>query len=127
MGQGIAEAQADAAALEAAKAFRAELVEKGILSEPKPRDPNFISEVPGVKWMKRKQKWEVLIRPSGGKGIYGGIFTEKAAAEAKALELVEKAGLQRQVKARGHPGEQIRRTASVPPQGALPPSELEPA
>ena len=98
MGQGIAEAQADAAALEAAKAFRAELVEKGILSEPKPRDPNFISEVPGVKWMKRKQKWEVLIRPSGGKGIYGGVFTEKAAAEAKALELVEKAGLQRQVK-----------------------------
>ena len=40
--------QADAAALEAAKAFRAELVEKGILSAPKPPDPNFISEVPGV-------------------------------------------------------------------------------
>ena len=50
MGPGISEAQADAAALEAAKAFRAELVEKGILSEPKLRDPNFTSEVPGVKW-----------------------------------------------------------------------------
>ena len=39
IGPGISEAQADAAALEAAKAFRAELVEKGILREPKPRDP----------------------------------------------------------------------------------------
>jgi hypothetical protein len=29
---------------------------------------------------------------------FGGYFTEKAAAEAKALELMEKAGLQRQVK-----------------------------
>jgi hypothetical protein len=87
MGQGIAEAQADAAALEAAKAFRAELVEKGILTEPKQKDPNFLSEVPGVKWHKRKQKWHVEVRPKGGKGIYGGVFTEKAAAEAKALLL----------------------------------------
>eukprot|EP00435_Cladocopium_sp_Y103_P060998 s1156_g22.t1 len=78
MGPGISEAQADAAALEAAKAFHAELVEKGILREPKLRDPNFTSEVPGV--------------------IYGGVFTEKAAAEAKALELQEKDGLQRQVR-----------------------------
>ena len=99
MGPGISEAQADATALEAAKAFRAELVEKGILSEPKPRDPNFTSEVPGVKWMKRKQKWHVEITPkSGKKRIHGGYFTEKAAAETKALELQEKHGLQRQVK-----------------------------
>ena len=49
----------------------------------------------GVYWVKTLQKWEVRIR--GIKGI-GGHFTEKAAAEAKALELVEKAGLQRQVK-----------------------------
>ena len=56
MGPGISEAQADALALEAARAFRAELVEKGILSEPKPWDPNFTSEVPGVKWRKGKQK-----------------------------------------------------------------------
>ena len=99
MGPGISEAQADAAALEAAKAFRAELVEKGILSEPKPRDPNFTSEVLGVRWQKNQQKWRVEITPKGGKKkIHGGVFTEKAAAEAKALELVEKAGLQRQVK-----------------------------
>ena len=99
MGPGVSEAQADAAALEAAKAFRAELVEKGILSEPRQKDPNFTSEVPGVKWNKRKQKWEVQIHPKGGKKrIHGGVFTEKAAAEAKALELQEKAGLQRQVK-----------------------------
>ncbi|CAL1159168.1 unnamed protein product, partial [Cladocopium goreaui] len=98
-GGGISEAQADAAALEAAKAFRAELVEKGILSEPKPRDPNFTSEVLGVRWQKNQQKWRVEITPKGGKKkIHGGVFTEKAAAEAKALELVEKAGLQRQVK-----------------------------
>ncbi len=99
IGPGISEAQADAAALEAAKAFRAELVEKGILREPKPRDPNFTSEVPGVKWYKIHQKWRVRICPGGGKTIIsGGYFTEKAAAEAKALLLMEKAGLQRQVK-----------------------------
>ena len=37
VGPGITEAQANAAALEAAKAVRAELVEKGILSEPRQR------------------------------------------------------------------------------------------
>ena len=99
MGPGISEAQADAAALEAAKAFRAELVEQGILSEPNNFDPNFTSEVPGVKWNKRAQKWKVEFpRKGGGKNIFGGYFTEKAAAETKALELQEKAGLQRQVK-----------------------------
>eukprot|EP00435_Cladocopium_sp_Y103_P033663 s2818_g8.t1 len=96
MGPGMSEAQADAAALEAAKAFRAELVEKGLLSEPKQQDPNFTSEVLGVKWNKNRKKWEVLIRLKGGKkGIYGGLFTEKAAAEAKALQLQEKHGRQR--------------------------------
>ena len=35
---GPGEAQADAAALEAAFAFRAELVKKGVLSKPIPRD-----------------------------------------------------------------------------------------
>ena len=39
------------------------------------------------------------IRPQGGgKRIFGGLFNERAAAEKKALELREKAGLQRQVK-----------------------------
>ena len=99
IGPGISEAQADAAALEAAKAFRAELVEKGILSEPKLRDPNYTSEVPGVKWKQELKKWRVDISRRGSKEkIYGGSFIEKAAAEAKALELREKHGLQRQVK-----------------------------
>ncbi|CAL1127751.1 unnamed protein product, partial [Cladocopium goreaui] len=62
-------------------------------------DPNFTSEVPGVQWHKRVQKWQVEINlKSDQKKIYGGLFTEKAAAEAKALEIQEKAGLQRQVK-----------------------------
>ena len=78
MGPGVSEAQANTAALESAKAFRAELVEKGILSEPKPRNPNFTSEVPGVKWYKIHQKWQVRICPGGGmKTIAGGYFTEK--------------------------------------------------
>ena len=98
LGPGISEAQADAAALEAAKAFRAELVEKGLLSEPKQKDPNFTSEVPGVYWNKVLQKWQALIRQKGQSTIHGGYFTEKAAAETKALELTEKAGLQRRVK-----------------------------
>ena len=98
VGPGITEAQADTLALEAAKAFRAELVEKGILSEPRPRDPNFTSEVPGVQWRKSAQKWCVEIALKGRKKICGGSFTEKAAAEAKALELREKDGLQRRVK-----------------------------
>eukprot|EP00438_Fugacium_kawagutii_P016107 Skav235796 [mRNA] locus=scaffold1267:107125:108351:+ [translate_table: standard] len=96
---GRSEAEADAEALEAAKAFRAELVQQGILSEPKPQDPNFTSEVPGVLWDTHMQKWRVRIRQKGSKKyISGGYFTEKAAAEAKALQLREKHGLQRQVR-----------------------------
>ena len=97
MGPNISEAQADIAALEAAKAFCAELVEKGLLREPKQRDPNFTSEVPGVKWEKDKQKWRVQIpakKFGKRKNINGGLFTEKAAAEAKALLHREKEGLQ---------------------------------
>ena len=99
LGPGRSEEEADAMALEAAKSFRAELVKQGILGEPKVKDPNFTSEVPGVHWNKQKQKWQVRIIPQGSKKlILGGLFTEKAAAEAKALELREQHGLQRQVK-----------------------------
>ena len=102
MGPGISEAQADAEALQAAKAFRAELVEQGILSEPRLQDPNFTSEVPGVKWEKDKQKWRVQIPAKNignkRKNIHGGYFTEKAAAEAKALLHREKEGLECHVK-----------------------------
>ena len=105
MVNGRSEAEADAAALEATKAFHAELVRKGILKEPKERDSNCTSDVPGVKWSKQRKKWQVRIslKPSNpkepGKRIHGGYFTEKAAAEAEALRLQELHGLQREVKA----------------------------
>ena len=105
MVNGRSEAEADAAALEAAKAFRAQLVHKGIVKEPKERDPNFTSDVPGVLWSKRDKKWRVQISlkqnnaKERSKLIEGGHFTEKSAAEAEALRLRELHGLQRQVKA----------------------------
>ena len=105
MVNGRSEAEADAAALEAAKAFHAELVRKGILQERKDRDPNFTSEVPGVKWNKQSKKWwvQIWLKKSNPKepkkAIHGGYFIEKAAAEAEALRLQELHGLQRQVKA----------------------------
>eukprot|EP00434_Breviolum_minutum_P001343 symbB.v1.2.001180.t2/scaffold60.1/size581591/20 len=105
MVNGRSEAEADAAALEAAKAFHAELVRKGILEEPKERDPNFTSDVPGVQWTKRRKKWEVNISlkkinpKEPRKTIWGGYFTEKAAAEAEAWRLQELHGLEREVKA----------------------------
>ena len=105
MVNGRSEAEADAAALEAAKAFRAELVHKGVLKEPKERDPNFTSDVPGVGWRKHENKWyvEISLKQSDPKEplkrIFGGRFTEKAAAEAEALRLRELHGLQREVKA----------------------------
>ena len=92
MGPGRSEEEADAMALQAAKTFRAELFKQGILSEAKVKDPNFTSEVPG-------KGWQVQFAEKGStKKIYGGHFTDKAAAEAKALELREHHGLQRQVK-----------------------------
>ena len=105
MQQGLSEAEAEADALEAAKAFRSELVKQGILKEAKPVDPNFTSEVVGVRWNKKTKKWRVELTPKNAtKGqkkiyIYGGCFTEKAAAEAKALELAKEHGLERRVKA----------------------------
>jgi len=98
MVQGRSEAEADAAALEAARAFHAELVKKGVLREPRLKDPEFTSEVLGVSWAKRQKKWKVLLHPNKRKFIYGGSFTEKAVAEAKALELREKHSMQLQVK-----------------------------
>ena len=105
MVNGRSEAKADAAALEAAKAFRVELVRKGILKDLKERDPNFTSDVPGVAWHQKQRKWQVQISLKQSnpkepkKTIYGGLFTEKSAAEAEALRLQELRGLQRQVKA----------------------------
>ena len=99
--EGLTETEADAAALEAAKAFRAELVKQGVVKEPKPVDPNFTSEVPGVSWRKKTKEWQVQVtleKASKGR-IYGGCFTDKGAAEVKALELAKLHGLERKVTA----------------------------
>ena len=102
MKQGLTEDEAEAAALEAAKAFRAQLVAQGLVKEPKVKDPEFTSDVVGVSWYKAAQKWWVNLasktKGGGAKKIYGGMFAEKAAAEAKALELAEAHGLQRSVR-----------------------------
>ncbi|CAJ1364800.1 unnamed protein product [Effrenium voratum] len=96
MKQGLNEVEAEAAALEAAKAFRADLVARGRIKE-KVRDESRTSAVPGVEFEKGRKKWRVRVR-KGGKRIEGGCFTEKSAAEACALELRELHGLQRTVK-----------------------------
>ena len=105
MVNGRSQAEADAAALEAAKALHAELVHKGILQEPKERDPNFTSDVPGVRWSKKSKKWrvEISLKRSNPKEtrkkVSGGYFTEKLAAQAEALRLRELHGVKREVKA----------------------------
>ena len=107
MKQGLTEDEADAAALEAAKAFRADLVRQGLVKEPKAKDPQFTSDVVGVTWNKALKKWRVELRLKKRKAkeaqtkFHGGYFAEKAAAEAKALELAEAYGLQRSVRAVG--------------------------
>ena len=109
MKQGLTEDEADAAALEAAKAFRADLVRQGLVKEPKAKDPQFTSDVVGVSWDELRKKWKVQ-RALKTKGnlpdptkidcvhFWGGYFAEKAVAEAKALELAEAHGLQRSVR-----------------------------
>ncbi|CAJ1419295.1 unnamed protein product [Effrenium voratum] len=97
MKDGRDEAEAEAAALEAAKAFRAELVARGYIKE-KLRDERLTSDVLGVRYDKAMKKWRVEISKPGSKTIRGGRFTEKAAAEARATELRELHGLQRTVK-----------------------------
>ena len=72
MSPGRTGAEADAAALEAAKAFRAELVELAELV----KDPDLTSEVPGVSWSKKEEKWRVQIGKST-KFIQGGCFTRR--------------------------------------------------
>ncbi|CAJ1409460.1 unnamed protein product [Effrenium voratum] len=99
MKDGLNEAEAEAAALEAAKAFRAQLVAQGRIKE-KLRDQSLSSDVVGVAYKKEQSKWKVEIsRPGGGRRIQGGYFTSKAAAEARALELRQLHGLQRSVTA----------------------------
>eukprot|EP00435_Cladocopium_sp_Y103_P005033 s3864_g1.t1 len=117
-----AETQADAAALEAAKAYRKELVKQGILKDVSERRS---SPIPGVQWIADRKRWRVIIQKinkadkktekdhkttmkkkktmmknnnSNMIKIYGGCFKDQAAAEAKALAIAKQLGLQRQVK-----------------------------
>ena len=123
MGPGISEAQADAAALEAAKAFRAELVEKGILREPKPPGPQLHQRSAGGEVVQDSPKvagpylprgrqenyfWRLLHREGGGRGE-GPVAHGEGRPAAPG-------------KARGH----SVGAAGVPPQGAVRRGELEP-
>ena len=114
-GQRQREVLADAAALEAAKAYRMELVKKGFLKDVSERRS---SPVPGVLWMADRKRWRVTIQKKAEKSqkhdktmknkkntlktniikINGGCFKDQAAAEAKALSIAKQLGLQRQVK-----------------------------
>lgn len=114
-GQRQREVLADAAALEAAKAYRMELVKKGFLKDVSERRS---SPVPGVLWMADRKRWRVTIQKKAEKThkndktmknkkntlktniikINGGCFKDQAAAEAKALSIAKQLGLQRQVK-----------------------------
>ena len=113
MKDGLNEAEAEAAALEAAKAFRAQLVAQGRIKE-KLRDESLTSDVPGVKFRKGKKKWQVEIPKPGGGSIQGGCFKEKAEAEARALQLRELHGLQRTVKASVSREEHAAAVAQLP-------------
>ena len=97
MKDGLNEAEAEAAALEAAKAFRAQLVAQGRIKE-KLRDESLTSDVPGVHYQPGSKKWQVRISRPNGKKLEGGYFAQKASAEARALELRELHGLQRTVR-----------------------------
>ena len=123
IGPGISEAQADAAALEAAKAFRAELVEKGILREPKPPGPQLHQRSAGGEVVQDSPKvagpylprgrqenyfWRLLHREGGGRGE-GPVAHGEGRPAAPG-------------KARGH----SVGAAGVPPQGAVRRGELEP-
>ena len=113
MKDGLNEAEAEAAALEAAKAFRAQLVAQGRIKE-KLRDESLTSDVPGVKFAKASKKWQVVIPKPGGRRIQGGYFKEKAEAEARALQLRELHGLQRTVKASASREEHAAAVAQLP-------------
>ncbi|CAJ1409465.1 unnamed protein product [Effrenium voratum] len=113
MKDGLNEAEAEAAALEAAKAFRAQLVAQGRIKE-RVQDESLTSDVPGVKFRKGKKKWQVEIPKPGSKRIWGGCFTEKAAAEARALELREVHGLRLSVKSTASRAERAAAAAQLP-------------
>ena len=121
IGPGISEAQADAAALAAAEAFRAELVEKGILSEPRQKDPKLHQRSAGGVVVQELQK-------------VGGADPPQGRQESDPRRLLHREGGGRG-QGLGAPGEgrpaapgEARGyavgAAGVPPQGALPRGEV---
>ncbi|CAJ1342764.1 unnamed protein product, partial [Effrenium voratum] len=113
MKAGLDEAAAEAAALAAAKVFRAKLVAKSHVKE-RAMDESLTSDVPGVKFEKARKKWRVVIPKPGGGRIQGGYFTEKVEAEARALQLREVHGLQVSVKRTASRAERAAAAAQLP-------------
>ena len=128
MVNGRSEAEADAAALEAAKAFHAELVRKGILEEPKERDPNFASDVPGVGWHQKKGKWQVRIALKKSnpkepkKNDLGRLFHREGGGRGRGLAAPRAA----RPAARGEGCEHLVGAARVRAKGAVCWGEVEP-
>ncbi|CAJ1328891.1 unnamed protein product, partial [Effrenium voratum] len=96
MNGGLNEAAAEAAALTAAKLFRAKLVAKGCIKK-RVIDESLTSDVPGVHFSKKSQKWAVQICCDGGL-LWGGLCKEKAEAEARCTQLRKALGLPQRVK-----------------------------
>ncbi|CAE7196870.1 unnamed protein product, partial [Symbiodinium microadriaticum] len=96
---GLCEAEAEAAALQEAKAFREELVRQGKLKPPKPvTEKASGSAVRGVLYNKSTGEYRVRVTdPSTHKKVSGGYFKVKEEAEARAQELAKELGLQQEV------------------------------
>ncbi|CAE7922933.1 unnamed protein product [Symbiodinium necroappetens] len=98
---GLCEAEAEAAALQEAKAFREELVRQGKLKPPKPvTEKASVSAVKGVFYNKQNRTWRVQIRDpatNNVKKVSGGFFKVKEEAEARARELAKELGQQEEV------------------------------
>ncbi|CAE7944315.1 unnamed protein product [Symbiodinium necroappetens] len=93
---GLSEAEAEAAALEEAKAFREELVHQGKLKPPKPvTEKARGSTVRGLHYNESTRTYQVrMTDPSTKKRVHGGMFKVKEEAEARARELAKELGVE---------------------------------
>ena len=85
-----------AAALRDAKAYREELVRKGILKPPKAlnSEQGKCSTVVGVSFQNQQKKWQVkLPDATNKKRAWGGYFSSQEEAELKARELAKELGI----------------------------------
>eukprot|EP00933_Yihiella_yeosuensis_P046614 TRINITY_DN4218_c0_g1_i7.p1 TRINITY_DN4218_c0_g1~~TRINITY_DN4218_c0_g1_i7.p1 ORF type:complete len:291 (-),score=70.82 TRINITY_DN4218_c0_g1_i7:410-1231(-) len=94
---GFSEIEADQAALNAARAARADLVKQGIIKEKEGGsaksaqvDPTFVSSAPGIYWLPKDQKWRIQIRAKlpgvMKKVIDGGSFKPTGSSPAEIIE-----------------------------------------